>query len=331
MVPQGRATSEHGKQIGGLTGRQVAQADCHRVVQCGEVTAAGDQHQASRQCRAAAAGPAREWPRHRAAARSSSRQVVTPARLAGLHAGRVLRALTPAVSSRLSAHRSDPLAAAPAYGRAAAGNPAIRETRPQQVRGVRTANVVLPTRPSRRYAILADTAAGGCAGGVHRHVHQPRELRPAAGGAWPHHGEASGSPLPQVRQSASLPWPPAPPLPGHAAAAATNSLPVGPVRLNASASTRAVYLRAVRLTPRSRSLMDRGLKPATSRQLLLGQLGLGPQLPQPRGEAQRWLLRHRPIVPPKPPDHGMPPSAAKAHDSHAASLRHRQPAAAANL
>ena len=45
-------------------------------------------------------------------------------------------------------------------------------------------------------------------------------------------------------------------------AAASNSARRGPDRPSASASSRAVSLRAVRLIPRSRSLIDRGLRPA---------------------------------------------------------------------
>ena len=45
-------------------------------------------------------------------------------------------------------------------------------------------------------------------------------------------------------------------------AAATNSSRTGPARFSASASSSAVSLRAVRLMPRSRSLIDRGLRPA---------------------------------------------------------------------
>ena len=47
-------------------------------------------------------------------------------------------------------------------------------------------------------------------------------------------------------------------------AAATNSTRTCPFRLSASASITAVSLRAVRLIPRSRSLTDRGLRPAAS-------------------------------------------------------------------
>ena len=47
-------------------------------------------------------------------------------------------------------------------------------------------------------------------------------------------------------------------------AAATNSSRAGPARPSASASSTAVSLRAVRLTPRSRSLTDRGLSFAAS-------------------------------------------------------------------
>ena len=47
-------------------------------------------------------------------------------------------------------------------------------------------------------------------------------------------------------------------------AAATNKSRTAPARPSAPASNSAVSLRAVRLTPRSRSLTDRGLRPAAS-------------------------------------------------------------------
>jgi len=58
----------------------------------------------------------------------------------------------------------------------------------------------------------------------------------------------------------------APAQPGTARprATASNCALAGPNRCRASASSRAVSLRGVRLTPRSRSLIDRGLRPAAS-------------------------------------------------------------------
>jgi len=47
-------------------------------------------------------------------------------------------------------------------------------------------------------------------------------------------------------------------------AAATNNATTGSARPSAPASSTAVFLRAVRLMPRSRSLTDRGLRPAAS-------------------------------------------------------------------
>ena len=64
------------------------------------------------------------------------------------------------------------------------------------------------------------------------------------------------------------------------------------------ASSTAVSLCAVRLMPRSRS-PARG-HPRRRRQLLLGQLRLGPQLPQQPGKGKRRLLGPIPVPPTQP-------------------------------
>ena len=62
-----------------------------------------------------------------------------------------------------------------------------------------------------------------------------------------------------------LAWPPAPPRPGRARGLPPRTKATsGSARPNAPASSRAVSLRAVRLMPRSRSLTERGLRPADS-------------------------------------------------------------------
>ena len=78
-------------------------------------------------------------------------------------------------------------------------------------------------------------------------------------------------------------------------AAATNSSRAGPSRPSAPASSTAVSLRAVALMP-ALQVADRPLAHLRGLgQLVLGQPGLVPQLPQQPAETQRGLLGRRPI------------------------------------
>ena len=80
---------------------------------------------------------------------------------------------------------------------------------------------------------------------------------------------------------------------GVARAAATNSPRAGSARPSASASSPAVSLRAVRLMPRSRSLTDRGLRPAASASSSWVSPARAPQLPQQPAEPKHRMLCHR--------------------------------------
>lgn len=91
----------------------------------------------------------------------------------------------------------------------------------------------------------------------------------------------------------------------------------------ASASNTAVSLRALRLTPRSRSLIARELRPAAPASSSWGQSGLDPQLPQQADEAQPWMLLHRSATP-----HLRLAAAASSGIRPAPNPRHARPTAA---
>ena len=100
---------------------------------------------------------------------------------------------------------------------------------------------------------------------------------------------------------------------GRLRAAATNSTRTSPARLSASASSPAVSLRAVRLTPLQ--VTDRPWAQACCLgQLFLRQAGLGPKLPEQPGETRRGL-RHR-FQPPSPgcPAHAVRPLSLERHE-----------------
>jgi hypothetical protein len=106
-----------------------------------------------------------------------------------------------------------------------------------------------------------------------------------------YHAAGSAPPQPLLPGPPRRSWPPAPPPPAPAPrAAATNSTRTWPVRLNASASSRAVSLRAMRLIPRR-------LSPAASASSSCVSRASAPELPQQPGEPQRLRHRfHRPLT-----------------------------------
>ena len=176
--------------------------------------------------------------------------------------GGICAAATPAVSSRLASASAGSTGRCPAVcpcsGRkiCPSGNRAG-----QPVRGVhRERGLADPGHPADR--VDPDHPAGTVRLGQPAPAAAPARSRPVK--------QAMSRGSVRVAAAADAPGASASPAArtsrrrGPPRAAATNGTCTGPVRPSAPASSRAVSFRAVRLTPRSRSLTDRGLSPAAS-------------------------------------------------------------------
>ena len=156
------------------------------------------------------------------------------------------------------ARRPGPPAAAPACARAAAGRTARPGNAPASRCAACTAKAVLPTPAIPPIAWIPTTpppaaaapvtAPASCASSAAR----PVKLAISRGSV---RVAAAAAPSPAASTSSAGSRP---------RAAASNSARCGPVRPSAPASSRAVSWRAVRFTPRSRSLTDRGDRLAAS-------------------------------------------------------------------
>ena len=226
-----------------------------RVVQARQMPAAGDQHQACRRCRAAAADlvvPGRVVQHEQ---RSLAGQALPPQRGPRLRAGRDLRPHSRRHAAGWPAPRPDRRAAGPGCGRAAAGTSARRGTGPPACARRAPRGRSCRCRPSRR-SRRCPRSRRRRRGLLPRPGQPPVRSRPVkdvvslgsvrVAAATAPGCPASGASGADARKAEG--WP---------RAAASNAARWASDRPSASASSRAVSRRAVRLTPRSRSLTDR--------------------------------------------------------------------------
>ena len=302
------APGQPAQQRRGLTRRQGVQADRRGVRQRGQVPAAGDQHHAAGQQRGdlLMGGrvieqqqhllPGQEVPPPSGPGRQAGRDLLRPGpggqQQAGQRVGRVDRPLT----RRVGVQRQEELP--------------VRELFGQPVRRVdRKRRLADPGHPADRVD-PHHTPAGRC--GRHR-AGQLRELGRPAGEA----GDVAGQRPGRRRRGRAFADSQHLARRDPAARCGLEQRPLRPGQAQRPGQQpgRIVAGRAVH-APLQVADRPRG-QARRLRQLLLGQPGIIPQLPQQPGKAQRRLPRHRPIAPHTPcppltgdarPRHGQDPA-----------------------